>query len=131
MHTKHTGGVSCILPSFSFEIGDFDSKDESAERSLGLSGIYPPPRKEQNVPKDGTKIHIISIRNKEMGEKFTSKCNFLPKGYPESRISKAWECPNLASKPISKPPFAGESSRAFSTRMYLFFRDAMGVGKIM
>ena len=99
MHTKHTGGVSCILPSFRFEIGDFVIKDESAERSLGLSGIYPPPRKEQNVPKDGTKIHIISIRAKKMGKNFASKSNFLFNDFPESRISKAWEYPNLTSKP--------------------------------
>ena len=68
---------------------------------------------------------------KEKVEKCASKCYFLPKDNPESGISKAWECPNLASKPISKPPFAEESSRGFSTGIYLLFRDAMGVGKIM
>ena len=89
MHTKHTGGVSCILPSLFFEIGDFVSKDESAERSLGLSGIHPPPRKGQNAPKDGTKLHIISIRAKKNEEKFALKSNFLFNDFPESGISKA------------------------------------------
>ena len=37
----------------------------------------------------------------------------------------------LGIKTTSKPPFAEESSRGFSTGIYLFFRDAMGVGKIM
>ena len=78
-----------------------------------------------------TKIHIISIRAKKKREKFALECDFLPKDFPESGISKAWECPNLTSKLISKPPFAEESNRAFSTGMYLLFRDAMGVGKIM
>ena len=87
---------SSILP---IEIGDFVTKDESAERSLGLSGIHPPPRKGQNAPKDGTKLHIISIRAKKMRKNFASKSNFLPKDYPESGISKAWEYPNLTSKP--------------------------------
>ena len=31
---------SSILP---IEFGDFGIKDESAERSLGLSGVHPPP----------------------------------------------------------------------------------------
>ena len=84
-----------------------------------------------NVPKDETKVHIIPLRAKKKWKNFASKCNFLPKGYPESRIPKAWEYSNLASKPISKPPFAGESSRAFSTGIYLFFREAMGMGEIM
>ena len=37
----------------------------------------------------------------------------------------------LDIKTISKLPFAEESSRGFSTGIYLFFRDAMGVEKIM
>ena len=37
----------------------------------------------------------------------------------------------LGIKTISKLPFAEESSRAFSTGIYLLFRDAMGVEKIM
>ena len=37
----------------------------------------------------------------------------------------------LDIKTINKPPFAEESSRGFSTGIYLLFRDAMGVGKIM
>ena len=128
----HTGGrCSDIHPSILWNFGDFVTKDESAERSLGLSGVHPPPWKGQNVPKDGTKVHIISIRAKKKWKKCASKCNFLPKGYPESRISKAWEYFNLTSKSISKPPFAEESSRVFSTGIYLLFRDAMGVGKIM
>ena len=94
----------CVLPSYRFEIGDFEIKDESAERSLGLSGVYLPPRKVQNVPKDETKVHIISIRAKKKREKFAFKQNFLPKDFPESGISKAWEYPNLTSKPISKLP---------------------------
>ena len=61
---------SSILP---IEFGDFGIKDESAERSLGLSGVYLPSRKVQNVPKDETKIHIISLRAKEKRKKFASK----------------------------------------------------------
>ena len=99
MHTKHTGGVSCILPSFRFEIGDFVIKDESAERSLGLPAVHLPSRKEQNVPKDGAKVHIISICAKKKWKNIASKCNFLPKVFPMSGIPKAWEYPNLTSKP--------------------------------
>ena len=37
----------------------------------------------------------------------------------------------LDIKTISKLLFAKESNMGFSTGIYLFFRDAMGVGKIM
>ena len=45
--------------------------------------------KGQNAPKDGAKVHIISLRAKKKREKCALKCNFLPKDFPESGISKA------------------------------------------
>ena len=118
---------SSILP---IEIGDFVTKDESAERSLGLSGVYLPPRKGQNVPKDGTKLHIILISAKKKWKNVPRKAIFCPKTFLRVVFPKHENVP-IWHQNHKQASIAEESGWGFSTGIYLFFRDAMGVGKIM
>ena len=110
----------CVLPSYRFEIGDFEIKDESAERSLGLSGVYLPSRKVQNVPKDETMIHIISLRAKEKRKKFASKGCFST---ASPRICRETHIPRLLHPGVTEfipgsPYYAHPGVRTLETQVF-------------
>ena len=119
-------------------------------------GFYPPPQStteclrshEKGLPKERVckgknKCHYSTIR--AWGDKGThyfitrkekrgKMC--LEMQFSAQRLSWEWYFQSMGIsqldiKTISELPFAEELSRAFSTGIYLLFRDAMGVGKIM
>ena len=78
----------------------------------------------------GKGTHYFNMR-KEKVEKYCLEMQFSAQSLPYEWYSQSMGISQLDIKTTNKPPFAEESSRGFSTGIYLLFRDTMGVGKIM
>ena len=132
------------------------SRSHKACNRLKKNGFLPPPQsiterlrsREKGLPKERvckgeSKCHYSTIRvwgdkgthySITRKEKWGKMC--LETQFSAQRLSWEWYfqrmgISQLDIKTHKQASIAEESSRGFSTGIYLLFRDAMGVGKIM